>query len=65
MLSCKSMLPRRHPVSIWKTWSIKVAYTFGQPITIPITVKARNIQEAESKAYKLVKGKCMAFSVCQ
>jgi hypothetical protein len=49
--------------SAYRTWYIKVAYTFGEPRTIGHTVRARNQEEAERKAAKLVQGKCVGFAV--
>lgn len=49
--------------SAYRTWYIKVAYTFGEPRTIGHTVRARNQKEAERKAAKIVQGKCVGFAV--
>lgn len=48
---------------MWRTWHIKVVYSTGPLHQIAHTVKARNQKEAEEKAFKIVEGKCLGFSV--
>jgi hypothetical protein len=48
---------------MWKTYAIKVIYTFGKPVGIWQTVKARNQTEAERKALSIIRGKCLGFTV--
>lgn len=47
----------------WKIWYIKIIHSYGNPEIIGLTIKARNKDEAENKAAKIVKGKCSGFAV--
>jgi len=53
----------RRTGSSWKTWNIKVAFSYGPMETISQTVKARNEEEASKKAFLYVSGKCLGFAV--
>lgn len=49
--------------SNWRIWHIRVAMPFGGLRTISQTVKARNKDEAETKAVKELAGRVAAFQV--
>lgn len=47
----------------WRTWHIKAVYSHGETKVIAQTVKARTKEEAETKAFPLMEGRCLGYIV--